>query len=543
MTISAEPRISVSATQGTPGPLRGARMQLYSVVVAGSATTFATLLALAGRAWMLPLALALVYLTIKSYRIYRDQVAEDQRHHGEMMRLHGEAVEALEAARQSEQRYARAARHDDLTDLPNRRLFSELLQRSMARAARAVEPRYAVLFIDLDGFKLVNDSLGHIIGDRFLVAIAERLQSQLRPGDSLARLGGDEFAVLAENFSTPEDVCAIAERLLGALAEPFRIADHELFGSASVGIVVGGAQYRAVDAVLRDADIAMYRAKSSGRGGYEMFDPDMHATALARLTQETELRRAVERKEFSVFYQPIVELSTSRITGLEALLRWRRPDGHIDSPAEFIAIAEETGLIIPLTSHVLVEACFQVAAWQQMFGRHLQLSVNVPSKLFGRSAFVDEVEAVLGSSGLLPHSLQLEITESVLINHSDVVEQNFDRLHKIGVAVHLDDFGTGYSSLSYLQRYPVDALKLDRSFVARMGTHENDVVGGAIVKLARELGMGIIAEGVETVAHAEQLSALDCPHAQGYLFSEPLNAGAVVPLLAKEFAPALANAS
>ena len=615
--------------------------------------------------WLLPLAAAPVYLTFRSYRMYVDRIASEKRHKEEVLRLHGDTVSALEAARRSEQRYAlaaagsndglwdwdipantlycsdrwkmmiglsadanvstheqwldyaheedrptlvealhahldgerahfeheyrvrhvrgeirwvlcrgiavrddagrpvrmagsltditeqrlirdslaQAARHDPLTNLPNRTLFSELLQRAIARGARSSAHQYAVLFIDLDGFKLVNDSLGHIIGDRFLVAIAQRLQSQLRPGDSLARLGGDEFAVLAENFSTPEDVCAVAERLQAALAEPFRIAGHELFGSASIGIVVGGAQYRAVDAVLRDADIAMYRAKSAGRGGYEMFDPDMHAAALARLTQETELRRAVERKEFSVFYQPIVELATSRIIGLEALLRWRRQDGHIDSPAEFIAIAEETGLIIPLTSHVLVEACQQVAAWQQMFGRPLHLSVNVPSKLFMRSSFVDEVETVLSRSGLRPHSLQIEITEGLLMNHSDVVEQNFDRLHRIGVAVHLDDFGTGYSSLSYLQRYPVDALKLDRSFVARMGTHENDVVGGAIVKLARELGMGIIAEGVETVAHAEQLNALDCPHAQGFLFSEPLTASAVVPLLAKEFAPSLANAS
>ena len=615
--------------------------------------------------WLLPLAAAPVYLTFRSYRMYVERIASEKRHKEEVLRLHGDTVAALEAARRSEQRYAlaaagsndglwdwdipanslycsdrwklivghdanaevstheqwldytheedrsglvealrahldgerahfeheyrvrqvrgeirwvlcrgiavrddagkpvrmagsltditeqrrvrdslsQAARHDPLTDLPNRTLFGELLQRAIAQGARSSSHQYAVLFIDLDGFKLVNDSLGHIIGDRFLIAIAQRLQSQLRPGDSLARLGGDEFAVLAENFSTPEDVPAIAERLLNALAEPFRIADHELFGSASVGVVVGGAQYRSVDAVLRDADIAMYRAKSSGRGGYEMFDPDMHATALKRLTLETELRRAVERKEFSIFYQPIVELATSRIIGLEALLRWKRADGHIDSPAEFIAIAEETGLIIPLTSHVLVESCYQVAAWQEMFGRPLQLSVNVPSKLFSRVSFVDEVETVLASSGLLPHSLQLEITESVLINHSDVVEQNFERLHRLGVAVHLDDFGTGYSSLSYLQRYPVDALKLDRSFVARMGTHENDVVGGAIVKLARELGMGIIAEGVETVAHAAQLSALDCPHAQGYLFSEPLTASAVVPMLAKQYAPALATAS
>jgi diguanylate cyclase (GGDEF)-like protein/PAS domain S-box-containing protein len=615
--------------------------------------------------WLLPLAAAPVYLTFRSYRMYVDRIASEKRHKEEVLRLHGDTVAALEAARRSEQRYAlaaagsndglwdwdipanslycsdrwklivgleasdevstheqwlnyaheedrpglmealrahldgerahfeheyrvrqvrgelrwvscrgiavrddagrpvrmagsltditeqrrvrdslsQAARHDPLTNLPNRTLFGELLQRAIAQGARSPQPQYAVLFIDLDGFKLVNDSLGHIIGDRFLVAIAQRLQSQLRPGDSLARLGGDEFAVLAENFSSPEDVCAIAERLLNALAEPFRIADHELFGSASVGVVIGGAQYRTVDAVLRDADIAMYRAKSSGRGGYELFDPDMHATALKRLTLETELRRAVERKEFSIFYQPIVELATTRIIGLEALLRWKRADGHIDSPAEFIAIAEETGLIIPLTSHVLVEGCYQVAAWQKLFGQSLQLSVNVPSKLFMRANFVDEVETVMTSSGLMPNSLQLEITESVLLTHSDVVDRNFQRLHEIGVAVHLDDFGTGYSSLSYLQRYPVDALKLDRTFVARMGTHENDVVGGAIVKLARELGMGIIAEGVETVEHAEQLSALDCPHAQGFLFSEPLTASAVAPMLAKQFTPTLANVS
>ena len=598
--------------------------------------------------WLLPLAAAPVYLTFRSYRMYVDRIASEKRHKEEVLRLHGDTVAALEAARRSEQRYAlaaagsndglwdwdipadslycsdrwklivgleaneevsshkqwlnytheedcpglvealrahldgerahfeheyrvrqvrgelrwvvcrgiavrddagrpvrmagsltditeqrrvrdslsQAARHDPLTNLPNRTLFGELLQRAIAHGARSSQPQYAVLFIDLDGFKLVNDSLGHIIGDRFLIAIAQRLQSQL-----------------AGNVSTPEDVCAIAERLLNALTEPFRIADHELFGSASVGVVVGGAQYRSVDAVLRDADIAMYRAKSSGRGGYELFDPEMHATALKRLTLETELRRAVERKEFSVFYQPIVELATSRITGLEALLRWKRADGHIDSPAEFITIAEETGLIIPLTSHVLVEACYQVAAWQQMFGQQLRLSVNVPSKLFSRPIFVDEVETVLASSGLMPDSLQLEITESVLLTHSDAVDRNFERLHKIGVAVHLDDFGTGYSSLSYLQRYPVDALKLDRSFVARMGTHENDVVGGAIVKLARELGMGIIAEGVETVQHAEQLAALNCPHAQGFLFSEPLTASAVVPMLAKQFSPPLANVS
>ena len=438
---------------------------------------------------------------------------------------------------------AQAARHDALTDLPNRTLFSELLQRAIAQGARNSAHSYGVLFVDLDGFKLVNDSLGHVVGDRFLVAISQRLQAHLRPGDTLARLGGDEFAILAEDFGTPEDVCAIAERLQHALADPFQIDNHELFGSASIGIVIGGAQYRSVDALLRDADIAMYRAKAAGRGGYELFDPAMHASALKRLTVETELRRAIERKELTVFYQPIVDLPSSRISGFEALVRWVRPDGHVAPPSEFISVAEETGLIVPLTHQVLREACHQAAAWQQMFGHPLALSVNVSSKLFTHEDFIAYVEDAINESGLLPRSLQLEITESVLINHSDVVERNFERLRKLGVAVHLDDFGTGYSSLSYLQRYPVDALKLDKSFVARMGTSEKDGVGSAIVKLARELGMGLIAEGVETVQHAEQLRRLDCPHAQGYLFSEPLTAGAVVPLLTKQFSTQLANVS
>jgi len=461
---------------------------------------------------------------------------------GRPVRMAGSQTDITEQRRIRDS-LAQAARHDALTDLPNRTLFGELLQRAIAHGARNPAHNYAVLFVDLDGFKLVNDSLGHVIGDRFLVAISQRLLAHLRPGDTLARLGGDEFAILAENFGSPEDVCAIAERLQRALAEPFQIDSHELFGSASIGIVVGGPQYRSVDALLRDADIAMYRAKAAGRGGYELFDPAMHASALKRLTVETELRRAIERKELTVFYQPIVQLPSSEISGFEALVRWIRADGHVAPPSEFISVAEETGLIVPLTHQVLREACHQVAAWQQMFGHPLQLSVNVSSKLFTREDFIDDVEEAISESGLLPRCLQLEITESVLINHSDVVDRNFERLRKIGVAVHLDDFGTGYSSLSYLQRYPVDALKLDKSFVAKMGTPDSDGVGSAIVKLARELGMGLIAEGVETVQHFEQLRRLDCPHAQGYLFSEPLTAGAVVPLLTKQFTTRLVNVS
>jgi diguanylate cyclase (GGDEF)-like protein len=454
---------------------------------------------------------------------------------GQATRLAGSQTDISEPRRIRDS-LAQAAQHDPLTDLPNRTLFRELVQRAIAQAARVPSPAYAVLFIDLDGFKMINDTHGHVAGDRFLKAIARRLQSHLRPGDVLGRLGGDEFGVLAHNVETTEDVCGIAERLQDALTEPFLVNGQKMRGSASIGIVMGSAQSRSVDALLRDADIAMYRAKAAGRGGYELFDPDMHTAALHRLSFETDLRRAIERNNLSVFYQPIVQLPSSRICGLEALVRWERSDGRIMAPSEFIAIAEETGLIVPLTYQVLAQACHQVAAWQQMFGRSLDLSVNISSKLFARPEFIDKVEETIRESGLLPGTLRLEIPENVLIDHSDVVDHHFDRLRGIQVEVHLDNFGTGYASLSYLQRYPVDALKLDKSFVARMGTPGNDNVGGAIVKLARELGMGLIAEGVETVTHVEQLRALDCPHAQGYLFSRPLTASDMAPLLAGEFA-------
>jgi diguanylate cyclase (GGDEF)-like protein/PAS domain S-box-containing protein len=629
-----------------------------SYYVGAGAAVVAALLWQAEQWWLLPLAVAPVYLTFRSYRMYVEHLESEELHKEEVLRLHGDTLAALAALKESEERFrlaadgstdglwdwvigtnalycserwklmiglspndnvstledwlnltdeedrpklqqaiqqhltgnrshfeieyrirhvdgnarwvhcrgiavrddsgqatrlagsqtdiseprrirdslAQAAQHDPLTDLPNRTLFRELVQRAIAQAARVPSPAYAVLFIDLDGFKMINDTHGHVAGDRFLKAIARRLQSHLRPGDVLGRLGGDEFGVLAHNVETTEDVCGIAERLQEALAEPFLVNGQKMRGSASIGIVMGSAQSRSVDALLRDADIAMYRAKAAGRGGYELFDPDMHTAALHRLSFETELRRAIERNNLSVFYQPIVQLPSSRICGLEALVRWERSDGRIMAPSEFIAIAEETGLIVPLTYQVLAQACHQVAAWQQMFGRSLDLSVNISSKLFARPEFIDQIEETIRESGLLPGTLRLEIPESVLIDHSNVVDRQFDRLRGIQVEVHLDNFGTGYASLSYLQRYPVDALKLDKSFVARMGTPGNDNVGGAIVKLARELGMGLIAEGVETVTHVEQLRALDCPHAQGYLFSRPLTASDMAPLLAGEFA-------
>jgi predicted signal transduction protein with EAL and GGDEF domain len=375
------------------------------------------------------------------------------------------------------------------------------------------------------------------------MGIAQRLQSRLRAGDALARLGGDEFAVLITDINGADDVRVITQRMQDALAEPFDIQGNEIYASASIGIVLGSQQYRSVADLLRDADTAMYRSKAAGRGGYEMFDPAMHASAMNRLTLETELRRAVERDEFLVTYQPIVELLSSEICGFEALVRWARPGGAIAMPAQFISVAEETGLIAPITSFVLKEACEQVAAWQKTFGRPLYVSVNISSKLFARPEFTDEVETAILNSGMERGTLCLEITESVLLKHSEVVDRNFERLRQMEVPLYLDDFGTGYSSLSYLQRYPVDALKLDRSFVARLDTEEACPIANVVVTLARELGTGLIAEGVETVAQADRLLALDCPHAQGLLYSEPLPARGIEALLRRSSVATLPKAS
>lgn len=460
---------------------------------------------------------------------------------GRALRMAGSQTDVT-AWRTMQLRLARAARHDPLTGLPNRMLFAEGLQREIAQSARRREARYAVLFVDLDGFKLINDSLGHLIGDQFLVAIAQRIQSRLRPGDSMARLGGDEFAVLVTDVGGVDEVRAVADRVLGALAEPFDLQGREIYASASIGVVVGAGTYVSVADLLRDADTAMYRAKSAGRGGYEIFDPAMHASAMARLTLENELRHAVERGEFLVYYQPIVELGTREICGVEALVRWERPDGAIAVPAAFIHVCEETGLIAPMTEYVLAEASRQVAAWQRMFGRPLRVSVNISPKLFVQEDLADQIAGAMAEHEMLPGTLCLEITESVLLRHSEVLDENFSRLRRMGVPVYLDDFGTGYSSLSYLQRYPVDALKLDGSFVASLGSEAESPIASVIATLARELGTGLIAEGVETHGQAAQLRALGCPHAQGELFSAPLPASSLEALLSRTFDRAIVRA-
>ena len=459
------------------------------------------------------------------------------------VRMAGSQTDITES-RRVQDTLSHAARHDPLTGLPNRMLFGELLQKAIAQYQRSPEVQYAVLFVDLDGFKLVNDSLGHLLGDQFLFAIAQRLQTALRSGDVLARLGGDEFAVLVRNLGPNEDVRRVTERLRDAVSSPFTLQGHQLYASASIGIVTANPSYHSVDQVLRDADTAMYRAKAVGRGGYEIFDQSMHETAMKRLTLETKMRQAVERREFVVHYQPVVSLSTGEVTGVEALVRWRDADGHLVPPGDFISAAEDTGLIVPITYLVLHESARQVAEWQDRFARPLEVSVNISTQLFSRQEFVDQVADAISSHGLRPGSLRIEVTESALLNNSDIVDDNFARLRELPISIYLDDFGTGYSSLSFLQRYPVDVLKLDKSFVARMGKPGEDCrIGNAIITLARELGMGLIAEGVETAEQAAYLEQLGCPHAQGYLYSAPLTPEALAQFLARQINPLLSAAS
>jgi diguanylate cyclase (GGDEF)-like protein/PAS domain S-box-containing protein len=459
---------------------------------------------------------------------------------GKAIRIAGSQTDVTER-RKVQEELAHAALHDNLTGLANRTLFAAMLDRSLARAQRAHDYVFGVLFIDLDHFKLVNDSLGHLAGDKFLVAMAKRFSKHMRPGDLLARLGGDEFAVLLDELPDTATALGIAERLQLALLEAFEVDGRDFYASASLGLAFGSSGYRTSEELLRDADTAMYQAKSEGRARCVTFDPSMHATAVQRLTMESRLRRALEREELSIEYQPIVRLAGQEIQGFEAFVRWHHEDGTTTPPNVFIPLAEETGLIGPLTQWVLVESCHQVATWQRALDRPIPLTVNISARLFDRAALADEVRQAIEESGLRPGTLRLDITEDFLANEASAVAARLRALRAIPVQLYLDDFGTGFSSLSYLHQYQLDALKIDGAFISRLGSDIDDapIVRG-IVNLARDLGMGVIAEGVETPRQASRLMGLECPLAQGTHFSSPLSPEEAYALLGR--APALPSA-
>ncbi|MDQ3699026.1 MAG: EAL domain-containing protein [Gemmatimonadota bacterium] len=435
-----------------------------------------------------------------------------------------------------EQQLRHDSLHDALTSLPNRTLFLERLGHALARARRRPDYLFAVLFLDLDRFKVVNDSLGHQVGDELLVAVARRLEACLRTEDTVARLGGDEFAILLEDISGISDAGRIAERIQQRLSGPVNLSGYEVFTSASIGIVDSSAAHGASDHLLRSADMAMYRAKAAGKARYEMFDRAMHAQALARLQLETDLRHGFERGEFRIYYQPIVSLETGRIVAVEALLRWAQFERGIVSPADFIPLAEEMGLILQLGRWVLEEACAQVQSWRRDIPEAppLALAVNLSARQFSQSDLVGQVATALAGSGFPANSLTLEITESVVVENPDNAANVLRGLKRLGVEVHMDDFGTGYSSLSYLTRLPIDAIKIDRAFVGRMESEDTHFqLVRTILTLARAMNLRAVAEGVETVAQLVALRKLGCEHAQGYLFSTPLPASELELLLRK----------
>jgi diguanylate cyclase (GGDEF)-like protein/PAS domain S-box-containing protein len=420
--------------------------------------------------------------------------------------------------------------HDPLTRLPNRALLTDRLKSSLRRQRRQEGRVCAVLFLDLDRFKVVNDSLGHPAGDVLLQNVARVLRTCLRPSDTVARMGGDEFTILLDEVTEDTSAIQVAERILAELTQPFLIGEQEIFTTASIGIAFSSTGYENPEDLLRDADTAMYRAKSQGTGRYQIFDRHMRRQAIDQLRVETDIRHALEREEFEIYYQPILSLRTEQIVGMEALIRWNHPERGLLHPNDFIQTAEETGLILPIGRWVLVEACRQLARWRRKgpAASEWKVSVNLSPKQFNHPRLIRDVKAALDSTGVEPDWLQLEVTESIFIDNLQVTSAMIAALREMGVTVAIDDFGTGYSSLGYLDQLPIDILKIDRSFIDKLGMADGKgEMVETILKMAENLEIEVVAEGVETKGQMSALKQLHCGFMQGYLFSRPATAGEI----------------
>ena len=442
----------------------------------------------------------------------------------------------ISARKRAEEELRRAAMHDALTGLVNRAYFLESLERAVARVQRRPDQTIALLFLDLDRFKQINDSLGHLAGDRLLSSIARRLQSCVRPGDVLARLGGDEFAVLLDDLKEPTDATRIAERMQEALHAPLMNEASEVVVTASIGIAFGGADLDGHEELLRDADLAMYRAKASGKARYEVFDTGSRATERARMELENDLRRALERGELRVHYQPIVDARDGHIVAFEALARWAHPQRGLLNAASFIPLAEESGTISALGRWVLREALTQIGQWQRDYpsDRPLGVSVNLSPREVLQPRLPANVADALREANVPPESLALEITESLFIDTGDATLATLRELASLGVRLHLDDFGTGYSSLSYLHRFPISAVKIDRYFVSRLDAPECEEIVRSVVELSKRLGMDTIAEGAESDDQGVRLTAIGCTLLQGYACARPVPPREAELLLARQ---------
>jgi diguanylate cyclase (GGDEF)-like protein/PAS domain S-box-containing protein len=452
---------------------------------------------------------------------------------GKPCRIAGSQTDVTDRKR-VEQQLTHDAFHDGMTGLPNRALFLDRVGQLIALTRRRPGLRFAVLYLDLDRFKTINDSLGHGAGDRLLLAITQRLKRWLGPADTLSRLGGDEFGILIEDIGGEPEAIAFAERLMGSFAAPVIVDGQEVFSSAAIGIAVNGPDYDRPDALLRDADLAMHRAKSLGGGQIQVFSKPMHDRAVTLMLLENDLRRAVEREEVVPFYQPIVDLRTGRIAGFEALARWRHPRRGLVGPGDFIPLAEETGLIVPIGTQVLRAACLQMAAWRRRFPstRRLTISVNVSARQFADPGLIKCITEILEEAGVDNRQLKLEITESVIMANPEPAGAILNQLKEREIRLSIDDFGTGYSSLSYLHKFPIDTLKIDQMFISAIGTDRHDTaLAGIIGELAHALRMDVVAEGIEHAYQLDLLRALEYEYGQGFLFSAPVPAEDIERLL------------
>ncbi len=460
--------------------------------------------------------------------------------------------------KRAEKKLEHNALHDGLTDLPNRTMFLKRLQRACDRARRDSAYKFAVLFVDIDGFKVFNDTMGHGAGDELILDICQRLANCLRFEDTLsrvagkrsadlqeaeetlARLGGDEFTILVGSIRHPSDAMRVAKRIQGALGEPFSIQGREVFTSASMGIALSTGSHDRAEDLLRDADIAMFRAKMLGKSRCEFFDQEMHTQAVEQLQLETELRRAVEGKEFLLHYQPIVLLETGELAGFEALVRWQHPAKGLVYPDRFLSVVEKTGLVVPLGKWILRQACQQALSWESLSAQpaNLAVMVNVSPRQFTCPDLVSDVEGALRETGMDPHRLHLEVTESAAMADPERTKRVLTRLKGLGISISIDDFGTGHSSLGRLRRFPVDVVKIDRSFITHMDSdQEARKIVHLIIEFAHAMSLKVIAEGIEVAAHRDQLKSLGCDYGQGYFFSRPVDQEGVERLLARSAMP------
>ncbi|MBS1794769.1 MAG: EAL domain-containing protein [Acidobacteria bacterium] len=479
---------------------------------------------------------AIVYMTYRRYvddiretaakaeQSERERAEQAEKHIEELQRHIAEQDRIGEALRESKERFRHAAFHDSLTDLPNRNSFIEMLKFALEKHKQNPDFNFAVLFLDLNRFKTVNESLGHSIGNNLIQCVGKRLRELIRDDDLLARFGGDEFGVILNNVKDTDDVVSFAQLINYKFSYPFSINGREIFINTSIGISFGSAAYDEAEEVLRDADIAMYYAKDHKKN-YEIFNQTMHTRAVTLMQIETDLRYATERREFYAFYQPIIALDTMELNGFETLIRWKHPQRGMIPPSEFIPVAEETGLIVPITYWILEESCREMMRFQRRTpaGKPLFLSVNLSSKHFAHNDLVERIQEITIKTGIAPQTVKLEITESAVMDNPEKAIAMLNRLKQIGLQISIDDFGTGYSSLSYLHRFPIDTLKVDRSFVSTMEDgSENGEIVRTIIALAKTLNLDVVAEGIETIHQLHQLRILGCEYGQGYLFSRPV---------------------